>query len=73
MSTIHIQWMVDSHRCSTCGTNYAEGAIVYVDGKQALDLEPVAHCFDGKSYKRDTVYAAVLKHLGHTVTEEEAE
>lgn len=69
MSAIHIEWLDDSHDCETCGTSYADGARVTIDGKVALDLVPHAYCYDGENYDRDDVFRRILAHLGHTLTE----
>lgn len=67
MASIRIEWLHDSHECETCGSSYAEGALVYIDGKLAIELQPVAHCFDGANYMDSDVYGRILAHLGHTV------
>ncbi|ANW00705.1 hypothetical protein [Bradyrhizobium icense] len=65
---IEIEWLHDSYdNCETCGTSYAEGARVYVDGALAVDMSPVAHCLGGAHYSDSDVYSAILKHLGHEV------
>lgn len=67
MAHVKIEWLHDSHSCETCGTSYAEGARVYVDGAAAIELEPVAHCFGGANFMESEVFAAILTHLGHTL------
>lgn len=68
MSAILINWLSDTYDgCETCGTSWAEGARVFVDGKLALDLEPTAHCHSGAHYDQADVYDRLLRHLGHTV------
>lgn len=68
VSTIKIEWLTDSYdNCETCGSSWAEGARVFVDGALALDLEPSAHCFGGAHYDQSDVYERLLRHLGHTV------
>lgn len=73
MTDIHIKWMMDDHDCDSCGSSYAEGAIVSIDGMImiGLDLEPVAHCYDSTSYSREQVYRKILEYLGHTVHEKD--
>lgn len=67
---IEIEWLTDSYdSCETCGPSYAEGARVYIDGNMAIELTPLAHCFDGANYYQSEVYDAILKHLGHEVIE----
>lgn len=67
MSKIEIKWIYDEHDCDTCGSSYAEGAIVKIDGKEALVLEPFAHCFDDQSFSETEVFEKILEHLGHEV------
>lgn len=70
MSAIHIVWLSDSHDCESCGPTYAEGALVLIDGEEVINLEPVAHCFDGSDHRPEQVFTAILQHLGHSVTED---
>lgn len=70
MSHIEIEWLTDYHNCETCGSSYAAGARVKIDGAVAIECLPVAHCFGGDHYETSDVYAAVLKHFGHTVDDE---
>lgn len=68
MATIRIEWLHDSYdNCETCGPSYAEGARVYVDGVVAIELEPVAHCYNGANFTETEVFASILEHLGHTL------
>lgn len=67
MSNIKITWLDDHHDCETCGSSYAEGARVEIDGVEFGDFEPFAHCFDSKSFERDEIFAAIFAHLGHTI------
>lgn len=67
MATIRIEWLSDSHGCETCGTSYAEGARVFVDGKPVIELLPFADCFGGAHHDWPEVVDALLTHLGHTV------
>lgn len=65
MSVIDIEWLSDSCECETCGTSYADGASVTIDGELILDLTPHAHCYDGTDYQPEEVYKLIFKHLGH--------
>lgn len=65
MAEIKIEWLQDSGECEDCGPSYAEGARVFVDGALALDLRPVARCYDGLAWSREEVFAALLERLGH--------
>lgn len=67
MARIKIEWLTDNHRCETCGTSWSDGARVFIDGKPAIELLPVAHCFGGEHYEQHEVYARVFQHLGHTL------
>lgn len=69
MAKIEIKWLDDEHDCDTCGTSWAEGAIVTIDGERALDLDPLAHCFGSDDYSREEVLRRILAHLGHEVVE----
>lgn len=71
MSDIKITWLYDYYDCETCGCTSAEGARVEIDGAVVLELEPVAHCFDGVTHDRDDVYKMLLQHLGHTLEYDE--
>lgn len=70
MSVIRIEWLTDSHSCETCGSSFAEGARVFVDGRMTLDLAPVAHCYGGDDYQENEVFARILQLLGHSVQDE---
>lgn len=71
MASLKIEWLSDCYdNCETCGSSYAEGARVYVDGELALDLAPSAHCFGGAHYDQADVYERILRHLGHEVEHE---
>jgi hypothetical protein len=67
MSNITIEWLSDDNDCDTCGTSYAYGAHVRIDGVLVLELNPVAHCYSGTNYEREEVFKAILEYLGHTV------
>lgn len=67
MADIKIIWTSDDHECETCGTSWADGATVWIDGRKALELKPVAHCLGGAHYSERDVFTAILFWLGHTV------
>lgn len=69
MKNISIEWTTDTHNCDTCGTSYAEGAIVRLNDEIILNLEPIAHCYDGDNYNQNEVYNKILEYLGYTVSE----
>jgi len=66
---IAIEWLSDDHDCETCGSSWAEGAVVKLNGEVILNLSPCAHCYDSTSYSQDQVYRAILDHLGYAVAE----
>lgn len=66
---IRIEWLSDENECDTCGLNWADGAHVYFDDELAIDLKPVASCFDSEHYDSDDVYKRILNKLGHSVEE----
>lgn len=67
MAEVRYEFLSDSHNCETCGTSYAEGYRIYVDGTLVKELLPVAHCFGGDNYYDDDLIAAILEHFGHTL------
>jgi hypothetical protein len=67
MKLIEIEWLSDVYDCETCGSDWADGAIVKFDGEVVIDMTPVAHCYDGVSFSQDQVYAAILEKLGHVL------
>ncbi len=69
--TIEIQWLSDYYDCETCGGNGAQGAIVWVDGEEILNLQPIAHCYDDTTYSESDVYKLILEHLGYEIKETE--
>ena len=46
MKTIRINTSYDEYDCELCGSDYAEGGEVYVDGSKVAEVEPVAHCYN---------------------------
>lgn len=65
---IKIERLTDSYDCETCGSSWAEGARIFIDGALAFELTPHARCYDGDDYSDDQIFAKVLEHLGHTVS-----
>lgn len=65
MAKIELENLYDESDCETCGTSYAEGFSVLIDGEPFGDYAPCAHCYDGASYYLQGVLTDVLKHLGH--------
>ena len=69
MEKIKIQWIEHQHHCETCGSAYAYGAIVDVAGLFNINMEPVAHCYNGVSYNSEEVFERILFELGYVVEE----
>jgi hypothetical protein len=67
MPNIDIKWITDLYHCEACGTSYADGARVSIEG-DVLEFLPSAHCYGGTDYSERTIYDAILRHLGHSVT-----
>ena len=65
-----IEWLTDDHDCETCGSSWAEGAIVRLNGEVILNMSPCAYCYDSTSYSSDQVYRAILEHLGYAIAEQ---
>lgn len=65
---IEIETLSDSHDCETCGGSWAEGGIVYVDGKELLRREPVAYCYGVPSFSEHELLVMALKKIGVEVT-----
>lgn len=66
---IWVEFISDSSDCDTCGSNWAQGAVVkFEDGRQ-LDMSPMAACYGGTHYDDVSVYQAILEELGHEVIE----
>lgn len=70
---LDIRWQPDEHDCETCGSSWAEGAEVYLNGTLILSRSPIAACFDAASYSADDIYRAILDHLGFAIKHEPVE
>jgi len=64
---IKIQHIEDEQECETCGDSYASGANVFFDDELVLTLEPIAHCYGGKSWSENEIFEQVLRKLGHNL------
>lgn len=60
---VEIVWTSDVSDCDTCGPSYSDGAIVYINGVQVLDLMPIASCFDGQHYEEAAVFRKIIPFL----------
>jgi 5-keto 4-deoxyuronate isomerase len=64
MKLIEIKTLTDDHDCDTCGTTYASGGIVYIDGRKILEKEPVAHCYGATYYDEADLLVLALAAVG---------
>ena len=62
---IKIEFCEDVHECDTCGNSWATGAKVFFNDELVLNLEPVAHCYDSKTWEESEIFDQVLHQLGH--------
>jgi hypothetical protein len=67
-----ISRLSDEHDCETCGSSWAEGAEVRLNGNLILNLVPCASCFGDTSYGDSEVLLAILEHIGYAVTYDSA-
>lgn len=67
---LKIERLCDESDCDTCGSNYAEGARVTLDGELLAELTPVASCFGGAHWDRADVYRLIIETLGYKVEDE---
>lgn len=65
MAKVELDARYDEYDCETCGTSYAEGFFVMIDGEPFGDYSPCAHCHSGQSYFLQDVLTDVMEHLGH--------
>jgi len=64
---IKITTDTDMCACETCGSSYAEGGFVEIDGEKIIDLPAFASCSGGDNYSADELLVLALHKLGHTV------
>lgn len=64
MKLIEIKTSQDDHDCDTCGTTYARGGVVYIDGRKTLDKEPVAYCYGSTNYDEADLLVMALAAVG---------
>lgn len=65
MKQIKIVELFDESDCETCGSSYAEGYKVYMDGELVSSYIPVAHCYDSESYEIQDVFKDIFERLGY--------
>lgn len=68
MKLIEIETKTDSYACDTCGSNWAEGGKISVDGKEVYELEPFAACFDSDAATETDLLIMGLAKCGIFVT-----
>jgi len=68
-NTATIEWSEDSYDCETCGTSYATGAKITLNGKVIMDKPAVAHCYDGVDVSTEEAYLAIITALDCVVHE----
>lgn len=57
----------DSSDCETCGSTYADGGRVLVDGVEVLSRPARAHCLGGSDYSDSDLLVMALAKLGHQI------
>ena len=67
MAHIVIKEIEDESDCETCGSNWANGFEVIIDGEVFGDYTPSAVCTSLTSYNYVDVYRDLLEHFGHTI------
>jgi hypothetical protein len=66
MARVKVEYLSDTYDgCELCGTSWAEGFRVLVDGEEVTCLEPIAACTSGQSFTTEDLLRAVLAHFGH--------
>ena len=60
---IEIQTEEDVRECETCGSSWAEGGVVRVDGKEVLRREPIAYCYGTPTYSESDLLVMALKKI----------
>lgn len=61
----------DTHECDDCGTSYASGGRVIVDGVEIISKPAVAYCCGGDDYSESDLLVMALAKLGHEVIVDE--
>lgn len=67
MDKIKIISLFDESDCETCGPSWAEGYQVYLNDKEIILLEPVAHCYSGSTHSETDLIKEILNHLNYEV------
>lgn len=64
MVRIDINTHTDTFECDMCGTDWAEGGQVYVDGEPILERRANAFCYGGTSFSPEDLLVLALHKLG---------
>lgn len=64
---ISIKTEHDKYECDTCGSSYASGGTVTVDGVEVVNLPAHAHCCSCQSFSEMDLLVIALRKLGHEV------
>lgn len=67
MKTIEIITTSDIQDCDTCGSNWAEGGYVIIDGVEVLRVTPEASCFGGLGASESELLLLALSAVGVSV------
>lgn len=67
MRKLLIEDLEDSYECESCGSNWSQGYRVHLGDEVILEMEPVAHCFEGQSYTEEDLLERLLPALGFKV------
>jgi len=70
MKELHVVRLTDSYSCETCGSSYAEGYRIILDGVLQVDRTPAAHCYDGTTYYETDLLKDICKVFNANYTEE---
>lgn len=63
MKHVKFEWLSDSWECDCCGSSFAEGVTVYLNGDVIHEVVPLAHCFGGTHEYTFETYENTLKAL----------
>lgn len=58
----------DTAECDCCGTSYADGGEVIIDGKIVLSRPASASCVGSESWTEAELLVMALKKIGHEVS-----
>ncbi len=64
---IYINTNHDEYDCETCGTDYAEGGKVFIDGELTIEADALAHCYNGSHYSEMDLLVMALHKKGISV------